>query len=85
MSDDYIMQIMFGAADVNSVPKRVTSHLHHWDEDVGDVDQFGTLAGTLGQGVADVVDTNPSSMRGALDTLVNYGTNGVRPRFFEVA
>eukprot|EP00884_Botryococcus_braunii_P003922 jgi/Botrbrau1/13530/Bobra.0347s0014.1 len=76
MSDDYIMQIMFGAADVNSVPKRVTSHLHHWDEDVGDVDQFGTLAGTLGQGVADVVDTNPSSMRGALDTLVNYGTNG---------
>lgn len=72
MSDDYIMQIMFGAADVNSMPKRVTSHLHHWDEDVGNVEGFGMMAGAE----ADVA-ANPSNMRGALDTLVNYGADQV--------
>lgn len=74
MSDDYIMQIMFGAADVNSMPKRVTSHLHHWEEDVGDVDPF-----ELGLGTTDTTETNPSTMRGALDALVNYGSSGVGP------
>jgi hypothetical protein len=77
MSDDYIMQIMFGAADVNSVPKRVTSHLHHWEEDVAGVEGFGMMAGNHAAGAEADIITNPSSMRGALDTLVNYGADQV--------